>query len=900
MATGQNIQRGRGIQVSDIAPSVDLETGEAQMWKAVGGLADQITDAAKPGMVRKAEAKGQADAATLLAGGEVAQPLLRFGDVYEARLAATEEAYVAGRANDFDVAEAALKAEHAANLPEYERAAAALQDRYIEQAEPQFAVQLETYMTRRIGAGRAAVADQAGRIAVQEANVEIGTRQGSLTNQLVRMLRDGESLSPEYKLLDDERNALIQSRLNNPAIAYTEAEAASDDREFMVASKAAVFTNHAVTTLRSAGPDAAIASLQEILTTPDLEPDERQSAFEAARAAVNQEIDLSNDRANIATATRARVETEMNRRIEDDAAAIEIGAGPTNLSEGEVQAALGASGVAEWRRKQAEASERNRLTGDLVGLPRDEAIRRATAALSGGNRTNIDDLSGPLNTPEDFDALAAAIRMVETGNNPARISRDPDGAGPAGGGAVGAMQLLPGTARDMARLEGLPYDENRLLNDPEYNQRLGRRYLQQLVAEYDGSAVLAATAYHAGSGNVNGWLQPVGTVTVVDGKRVVGKGDPRTGEITIDQWLDRIEQAGNPRSAEYPRKVAEALGQGRNSAAWRATQAETLVTNATQGFASDPLAFASSHRLAALPPLAVDGVFQGGQSAASWQEGLRARVNLGQQLADQRGAPLRLLTNGERAAYKDRIERDPGQAVTLARAATAAIGGRGARDLLAEIGQGSDASTPIHIADLAATGGDGRFADAAAHGLTLRAAGQTLPTPRRDEVTAEIVRWRPLLAQNPSLLSAVQNTALAAALADDVSGVERPASYYVQAALGRTTWGQNKYGGAAEVNGASVIVPRWLNGDKFEDALELLAETWVSGGRGPVFGNGEPMPARTASRLRPVASPTGNFHLADERGRVAVTRDGRPFEINLEAARQTIRQRLGPDAVRPD
>lgn len=142
--------------------------------------------------------------------------------------------------------------------------------------------------------------------------------------------------------------------------------------------------------------------------------------------------------------------------------------------------------------------------------------------------------------------VAAAIAQVESGNVDGLVSEDPDGAGPAGGGAVGRMQLLPATAERMANKLGIEFDVERLRTDGAYNRSLGEAYLKELTDRYDGDVFLAITAYHAGEGNVDGWLESV--------------GDPRNGDITREAWLDGVEERGNPRSAEYPRKVLEQLG----------------------------------------------------------------------------------------------------------------------------------------------------------------------------------------------------------------------------------------------------------------------------------------------------------------------------------------------------
>lgn len=93
-------------------------------------------------------------------------------------------------------------------------------------------------------------------------------------------------------------------------------------------------------------------------------------------------------------------------------------------------------------------------------------------------------------------------------------------------GALGLMQLMPGTARDMAEALRLPYDEARLTSDPEYNKRLGTAYLDRLIKRYDGVTSLALAAYNAGPGRVDEWLKV--------------NGDPRHGQISEQQWIERI------------------------------------------------------------------------------------------------------------------------------------------------------------------------------------------------------------------------------------------------------------------------------------------------------------------------------------------------------------------------
>ncbi|SEM62841.1 soluble lytic murein transglycosylase [Pseudomonas sp. ok272] len=93
-------------------------------------------------------------------------------------------------------------------------------------------------------------------------------------------------------------------------------------------------------------------------------------------------------------------------------------------------------------------------------------------------------------------------------------------------GALGLMQLMPGTARDMAAELGVPFSEERLTRDAGYNKQLGSAYLNKMLSRYDGEPALAIAAYNAGPGRVDEWLQQ--------------HGDPRSGEISVTAWIKRI------------------------------------------------------------------------------------------------------------------------------------------------------------------------------------------------------------------------------------------------------------------------------------------------------------------------------------------------------------------------
>ena len=122
------------------------------------------------------------------------------------------------------------------------------------------------------------------------------------------------------------------------------------------------------------------------------------------------------------------------------------------------------------------------------------------------------------------------------------ITRQESGFDPhvrSGVGARGMMQLMPETARVVARHIGESYQPN-LLDDADYNMRLGASYLGQLINSFGGSYVMATAAYNAGPGRPADWAGYC--------------GDPRGG--TVDP-VDFIECIPFSETRNYVMRVME-------------------------------------------------------------------------------------------------------------------------------------------------------------------------------------------------------------------------------------------------------------------------------------------------------------------------------------------------------
>jgi soluble lytic murein transglycosylase len=117
---------------------------------------------------------------------------------------------------------------------------------------------------------------------------------------------------------------------------------------------------------------------------------------------------------------------------------------------------------------------------------------------------------------------------------------DPNALSPAG--ARGIMQLMPGTARIVARQVGLPYSAGRL-NDPVYNATLGAAHLGDLVEnEFGGSYIMSIAAYNAGSSRVRQWVDRF--------------GDPRSTAVDPIDWIETIPFS---ETRNYVQRVMENL-----------------------------------------------------------------------------------------------------------------------------------------------------------------------------------------------------------------------------------------------------------------------------------------------------------------------------------------------------
>ncbi|WP_332066074.1 lytic transglycosylase domain-containing protein [Bartonella sp. CB189] len=115
-------------------------------------------------------------------------------------------------------------------------------------------------------------------------------------------------------------------------------------------------------------------------------------------------------------------------------------------------------------------------------------------------------------------ALVYAIARQESEFNPTAISK---------AGAQGMLQLLPTTAKALAKKHSITWSPTKFSNDTSYNVVLSAHFLEEQLERFGGSYILTLIGYNAGPRRANEWI-----------KRY---GDPRGQSLdTVIDWIERI------------------------------------------------------------------------------------------------------------------------------------------------------------------------------------------------------------------------------------------------------------------------------------------------------------------------------------------------------------------------
>lgn len=159
--------------------------------------------------------------------------------------------------------------------------------------------------------------------------------------------------------------------------------------------------------------------------------------------------------------------------------------------------------------------------------------------IAGARGIDVGALSHPLGViPDSADisgsgkALAYAIARQESEFNVGAVSS---------AGARGLLQLMPGTAKQLAKKAGMTFSQTRLTTDAGYNATLGAAFLGEQLDRFNGSYVLTFAGYNAGPNRATEWVSRY--------------GDPRGKDV--DEVVDWIERIPYTETRSYVQRVME-------------------------------------------------------------------------------------------------------------------------------------------------------------------------------------------------------------------------------------------------------------------------------------------------------------------------------------------------------
>ena len=176
-----------------------------------------------------------------------------------------------------------------------------------------------------------------------------------------------------------------------------------------------------------------------------------------------------------------------------------------------------------------------RRPGSLLG------VRAAALAYPLAFRDQIAKVAQTASVPTD---LLQALMREESALDPRALSST---------GALGLTQVMPATARDVARKLRLRGYQTSDLLEPNTNIRIGGAYLGELLKRFQHPA-LALASYNAGPGIVAGWMRSRGSLSL----------DAFVEEIPLDETRGYVKRCLRSYAAYqflYARGPAPRLGQ---------------------------------------------------------------------------------------------------------------------------------------------------------------------------------------------------------------------------------------------------------------------------------------------------------------------------------------------------
>lgn len=334
------------------------------------------------------------------------------------------------------------------------------------------------------------------RLATDSVNARLEASVTDLTGAAYR----GGTNSPEFLSAARTARATLDDSVNAGLMARDAADIRFDT--LMQKAQGEAIVGHVRTLYDQHGVEGAFKELERVTKELKLDPAEMERVRNRGEAEIRQWETLRRTDLSEARADAQNLHTSFQQGV----------AVPSATVEDTANRLAAAKGWREAAQLRAAAARFDQLQ-DIARLPLDQMTKRVADLRAATTTAPVSDL----------DTLAAAVKGRESGGR--QFGKDGQPL-TSKAGAIGVMQVMPGTGPEAAAAAGLPWDEGKFRTDPAYNEALGKGYLRKMLDRFDGNRTLALAAYNAGPGAVDGWLGNI--------------GDPRDGKITDEQFAAAI------------------------------------------------------------------------------------------------------------------------------------------------------------------------------------------------------------------------------------------------------------------------------------------------------------------------------------------------------------------------
>lgn len=334
------------------------------------------------------------------------------------------------------------------------------------------------------------------RLATDSVNARLEASVTDLTGAAYR----GGVNTPEFQSASRVARATLADAVDAGLMAPDAAAIRFDT--LMQKAQGEAIVGHVRTLYDQHGVEGAFKELERVTKELKLDPAEMERVRNRAEAEIRQWETLRRTDLSEARADAQNLHTSFQQGVAVPSATVEETANRLAAAKGWREAAQLRAAAARFDQLQ-----------DIARLPLDQMTKRVADLRAATTTAPVSDL----------DTLAAAVKGRESGGR--QFGKDGQPL-TSKAGAIGVMQVMPGTGPEAAAAAGLPWDETRYRNDAAYNEALGKAYLGKMLDRFDGNRTLALAAYNAGPGAVDGWLGKI--------------GDPRAGKITDEQFAAAI------------------------------------------------------------------------------------------------------------------------------------------------------------------------------------------------------------------------------------------------------------------------------------------------------------------------------------------------------------------------